>query len=56
MIGYWDQNYILTKAPRNIICKHGHHFSIEVYSFYLCAALPLHTSSIISLYSALNLF
>ena len=55
MIGSCDQNFILTKHQGILYADKVISFSIEVDSFYLCAALHLHTSFIILLCSALEL-
>ena len=48
MIGSCDLNFILTEHRGILYADIVTTFSIEVDSFYLCAALLLHTSSIIS--------
>ena len=54
MIGYCDLNLILTKHRGILYADIVTILSIEVDSFYLCAALLLHTSSIILSCSALK--
>ena len=54
MIGSCNQNFILTKHRGILYADIVTISSMEVDSFYLCAALLLHTSSIILLCSALE--
>ena len=55
MIGSCDQNFILTKHRGILYADIVTIFSIEVDSFYLCAALLLHTSSITLSWGAMSL-
>ena len=55
MIGSCDWIFILTKHWGILYADIVTIYSIEVYSFYLCAALLLHSSSIILLCSAMFL-